>query len=207
MLRQMINVMLRAAVPFAAAASPALAHHAMDYAQPATVLEGLLSGLGHPVIGVDHLLFILGAGVLASRIQRGYLLPLLFVAASVAVAGMRYLGVNVELGEIWIAGTLVVLGVILLATRALSGSAIGVLFLVAGALHGYALAEAIVGAERTPVVAYLIGLAVIQSAVALGAWWIAGWLAVHRPRVPLQRLAGVAIGAAGLAFSALAAFN
>jgi urease accessory protein len=159
------------------------------------------------VIGVDHLLFILGAGVLASRIQRGYLLPLLFVAASVAVAGMRYLGVNVELGEIWIAGTLVVLGVILLATRALSGSAIGVLFLVAGALHGYALAEAIVGAERTPVVAYLIGLAVIQSAVALGAWWIAGWLAVHRPRVPLQRLAGVAIGAAGLAFSALAAFN
>jgi len=207
MLRQMINVMLRAAVPFAAAASPALAHHAMDYAQPATVLEGLLSGLGHPVIGVDHLLFILGAGVLASRIQRGYLLPLLFVAASVAVAGMRYLGVNVELGEIWIAGTLVVLGVILLATRALSGSAIGVLFLVAGALHGYALAEAIFGAERTPVVAYLIGLAVIQSAVALGAWWIAGWLAVHRPRVPLQRLAGVAIGAAGLAFSALAAFN
>jgi len=207
MLRQMINVMLRAAVPFAAAASPALAHHAMDYAQPATVLEGLLSGLGHPVIGVDHLLFILGAGVLASRIQRGYLLPLLFVAASVAVAGMRYLGVNVELSELWIAGSLVVLGATLLATRVLSGGAMAVLFIVAGALHGYALAEAIVGAERTPLVAYVVGLTVIQSAIALSAWWLAGWLAAHRPRVPVQRLAGASIGVAGLAFSALAAFS
>jgi len=207
MLRQVINVLLRAAVPFAATASPALAHHAMDYAQPVTALEGLLSGLGHPVIGVDHLLFVLGAGVLAARIERGYLLPLLFVAASVAVAGMRYLGVSVELGELSVAGSLVVLGAILLATHTLSGGAIAVLFLIAGALHGYALAEAIVGAERTPLVAYLVGLTVIQSAIASSAWWITGWLAVHRPRVPVQRLAGAAIGAAGLAFSALAAFS
>lgn len=203
LLRHMIVVLFRA-VPFAAAASPAFAHHAMDYALPATALEGLLSGLGHPIIGVDHLLFVLGAGVLASRIERGYLLPLVFVAASVAVAGMRYLGLDVELSELWIAGSLVVLGAILLAAWRLSGSAIAILFLIAGALHGYALAEAIVGAERTPLVAYLIGLTMVQSAIALGAWWIAGWLAVHRPRVPLQRLAGAAVGVAGVAFSAMA---
>jgi urease accessory protein len=207
MLRQVINVLFRAAVLFAATASSALAHHAMDYAQPVTALEGLLSGLGHPVIGVDHLLFVLGAGVLAARAKRGQPLPLLFVAASVAVAGMRYIGVHVELSELWVAGSLIVLGGILLATRVLSGGAIGVLFLVAGALHGYALAEAIVGAERTPLLAYLVGLAIIQSAIALGAWWITSWLAVHRPGVPTQRLAGAAIGAAGLAFSALASFS
>jgi len=135
------------------------------------------------------------------------MLPLIFVAASVSVAGIRYLGVSGELGELWVAGSLVVLGAILLATQALPGGAIAVVFLLAGALHGYALAEAIVGAERTPLVAYLIGLTVIQSAVALGAWWIAGWLAVHRPRLPLQRLAGAAVGIAGLAFAGMAAFN
>jgi len=207
MLRQMIDLLLRAAVLSAAATSPAFAHHPMDYATPATALEGLLSGLGHPVIGVDHLLFVLGAGVLVSRVDRGYMLPLIFVAASVSVAGIRYLGVSGELGELWVAGSLVVLGAILLATQALPGGAIAVVFLLAGALHGYALAEAIVGAERTPLVAYLIGLTVIQSAVALGAWWIAGWLAVHRPRLPLQRLAGAAVGIAGLAFAGMAAFN
>jgi len=79
------------------------------------------------------------------------------------------------------------------------------LFLVCGALHGYALAEAIVGAERTPLSAYLDGLAVIQYAIAVAAWWVATWLATDRPRVPLQRLVGAAVGVAGLVFAGLAA--
>jgi urease accessory protein len=32
------------------AATPALAHHAMDGQTPSTFVQGLLSGLGHPVI-------------------------------------------------------------------------------------------------------------------------------------------------------------
>lgn len=209
-----IREVTRAAVPagaiaagLAAVAGPAHAHHVMDYAVPATALEGLLSGLGHPVIGVDHLLFIAGAGVLAARFQRGYLLPLLFVAASIAAAGVRYLGVDVGLDELWIAGSLVVLGAIMLAARKPAGSAVAGLFLVAGTLHGYALAEAIVGAEPTPLVAYFAGLTLIQGAIALAAWAIATWLAAHRPRVPLQRLAGAVIGVTGLAFAGIAAFG
>ena len=189
----------------AAGVSSAHAHHAMDYAMPATALEGLLSGLGHPVIGIDHLLFIAGAGVLAARMRRGHLLPLVFVVASVAVAGMRYLGVDVGLDELWIAGSLVVLGAIMLAARGPAGGVVAGLFLATGALHGYALAEAIVGAERTPLVAYLVGLTLIQCTIALGAWWVATWLATHRPRVPLQRLVGAAVGIAGLVFTGLAA--
>jgi len=74
-------------------------------------------------------------------------------------------------------------------------------------LHGYALAEAIVGAESTPLLAYFAGLAVIQSAIALAAWRVATWLALHRPRVPLQRLAGTVVGIAGLAFVGMAAIS
>lgn len=205
MLHQMISVLWRAAVLLPAGASLAHAHHVMDYAMPATALEGLLSGLGHPVIGIDHLLFIAGAGVLAARMRRGHLLPLVFVVASVAVAGMRYLGVDVGLDELWIAGSLVVLGAIMLAARGPAGGVVAGLFLATGALHGYALAEAIVGAERTPLVAYLVGLTLIQCTIALGAWWVATWLATHRPRVPLQRLVGAAVGITGLVFTGLAA--
>jgi len=205
MSHHMIGVLCRAAVLLAAGISSAHAHHVMDYAMPATALEGLLSGLGHPVIGVDHLLFIAGAGVLAARLERGYLLPLVFVVASVAVAGMRYLGVDVGLDELWIAGSLVVLGAIMLAARRPAGGVVAGLFLVTGALHGYALAEAIVGAERTPLFAYLIGLTLMQCAIALSAWRIATWLATHRPHVPFQRLVGAAVGAAGLVFAGLAA--
>jgi urease accessory protein len=208
MLRHRIAVLCRAAVLLAAgASSPAHAHHVMDYAMPATALEGLLSGLGHPVIGIDHLLFIAGASVLAARLKRGYLFPLVFVVASVAVSGMRYLGVDVGLDELWIAGSLVVLGAIMLAAREPAAGVVAGLFLVTGALHGYALAEAIVGAERTPLVAYLLGLALIQCAIALAAWKAATWFVARHPRVPVQRLVGAAVGVAGLAFAAMAAIG
>jgi len=209
-----IREVARATIPaaaiaagLAAVAGPAHAHHVMDYATPATALEGLLSGLAHPVIGVDHLLFIAGAGVLAAQFKRGYLLPLVFVAASIAVAGMRYLGVDAGMNELWIAGSLAVLGAVMLAAWKPGGIAVAGLFLVAGALHGYALAEAIVGAERAPLLAYLAGLAVIECAIALAAWWIAASLAIRRPRVPLQRLVGAAVAVAGLAFAGVAAFG
>jgi len=37
------------------AVDPAFALHAMAGATPTSFSEGLLSGLGHPVIGLDHL--------------------------------------------------------------------------------------------------------------------------------------------------------
>ena len=33
----------------------AFAHHVMGGRMPATFTEGILSGLGHPIIGLDHL--------------------------------------------------------------------------------------------------------------------------------------------------------
>ena len=47
---------------------PALAHHPMGGRMPATFTDGLLSGLGHPIIGLDHLAAVLAIGCLAARI-------------------------------------------------------------------------------------------------------------------------------------------
>src|SRR5262245_62162533 len=136
---------------FLAAAVPlAHAHHVMDYALPATALEGFISGIGHPIIGVDHFIFIAGSGALAAQFRRGHLLPLLFVVASILAAAARYSGADVAMGELPVAGSLVVLATILLVAQTPGAAVIGVLFLIAGTIHGYALAEAIVGAERAP---------------------------------------------------------
>ena len=43
----------------ASAGGPAFAHHAMDGQMPTSFAQGLLSGLAHPVIGPDHLAFII----------------------------------------------------------------------------------------------------------------------------------------------------
>ena len=43
----------------------------MDGALPPTFMEGLLSGLGHPLIGVDHAAFIVATGFLLALLKDG----------------------------------------------------------------------------------------------------------------------------------------
>ena len=50
----------------ASARPPALAHHVMGGRMPASFSEGLLSGFGHPIIGLDHLAAVLAVGCLAA---------------------------------------------------------------------------------------------------------------------------------------------
>ena len=70
--------------------APAWAHHAMDMALPQTFSQGLLSGLGHPVIGIDHLAAIVGVGMLAVEV-------LVLESIESAAAGA-------ELAALWAAG-------------------------------------------------------------------------------------------------------
>jgi hydrogenase/urease accessory protein HupE len=60
------------------------------------------------------------------------------------------------------------------------------LFVMVGLIHGYALGESIYGAERTPLAAYPVGLAVIQSAVALAAMGLARAFAPALPASGLR---------------------
>ena len=61
-----------------AGASPAFAHHVMGGKLPETFLQGLLSGLGHPIIGLDHFGAIVGIGILVAIAQRSVGLVLVF---------------------------------------------------------------------------------------------------------------------------------
>jgi urease accessory protein len=59
-------------------------------------------------------------------------------------------------------------------------------------INGYALGEAIAGAERTPILAYFIGLAAIQVAIALAIMFGVRMLTT---RAAVQLLAVRVIGA------------
>ena len=205
MARNRFTKVIATAGLFVAGTGVAQAHHVANYASPATILDGLLSGLGHPVIGLDHFLFTVGAGVIAARFERGRWLPMIFVIASVFAAALRYLGSDAPIGELPVAVSLVVLGAMMLTAIQPGEWIIAILFLAAGTLHGHALAETIVGARPMPLAAYLVGLALVQSLVAVAAWSTARWAAVRAPGLPLQRLAGAAVGVAGIVFAGLAA--
>jgi urease accessory protein len=180
------------------------AHHAMDNAPPATLLQGLLSGLAHPVIGLDHLAFIIAAGVLASTYAAGWLLPVVFVVASFHGAAFHVYGFDLPGSEWWIGVTLLLMAALMIRRGTAYGPTTLVFVAVAGYAHGYALAASIVGAEATPLAGYFAGLIVVQIAVALGAYGAARWCAHHRPALPILSAAGAAAAIAGVTVIALA---
>jgi urease accessory protein len=179
---------------------PAAAHHMMGNQLPANFLQGLLSGLGHPVIGLDHLAAIIAIGCIAAAQPRGAMLAMSFVAAMILGTAVHIAEATIPAGEILVALSVAVLGGVMLRLPPVSRLVALGLFALAGFFHGYALGESIVGAEPAPLYAYLAGLAIIQSAIALGVMMVTRWLLARRSLEPVTlRLVGAGIAGFGLA--------
>lgn len=187
-----------AVLTFLSTTLSAFAHHVMDGATPATFVEGLLSGLGHPVIGPDHLAFLLAIGVAVGVGGLNLALPALFVVASAIGVTLHVNGVDLPAAELVVAVSVLLAGFLIASGRALPVSIWAGLFAVAGLFHGYAFGESIVGAERAPLYAYLLGLILIQSALTIATALVARRRSGSVSDL-VPRLAGVAIVAVGLA--------
>ncbi len=191
---------LTAAIAVALASTPALAHHPMGGKTPATMAEGLLSGIGHPILGLDHLAFVIAVGVAAIALGSRFLLPLAFIVATLLGTGLHVMAVDLPAVELAISLSVLGVGALLMFSVSAPLTVIAVLFAVAGLFHGHAYGEAIFGAEATPMVAYLAGFGLTQYAMAVVAgtvifslWGKASELAQNIP----ARLAGAMIAGAG----------
>lgn len=178
------------------AVEPAFAHHLMGGKTPATFAQGILSGLGHPIIGLDHFAAVVAVGCLAAAHRAGAALAGGFVLAMMAGVALHLHGTTVPGAELLVALTVIALGALMLRAREMSAAAALALFAGTGLAHGYVLGESIYGAEPTPLYAYLFGLALIQSAIALGAMGAARALMAEPLRL---RLIGAGIAGVGLA--------
>lgn len=170
--------------------SPALAvaHPGHDHA-------GIMSGLAHPVFGLDHLLAMLAVGLWAAQ-QTGtarWALPLTFVATMLLGGLLGFAGVEMPLMETGIAGSVLALGLLVaLAVRPPLAVAAGLTALFA-ASHG---------------VAHGLELPALSSPWGYAAGFVAATAALHGagyvvarslPQVaaPLVRIAGAASALAG----------
>lgn len=189
-------------------AQQAMAHHPFGGESPENFFQGLLSGIGHPVIGLDHLAFVIASGLLASGLNQGIFIPVAFVLATMVGTGIHLQAVDLPAAEIIISASVVVFGV-LLAIRNTKDNpsnsytiALTAVAAIAGIFHGYAYGEAIVGAEMTALVAYLAGFAITQLVIAVAALAIGKVILeefASKP-FPVMRFLGFAIGAIGVVF-------
>jgi urease accessory protein len=188
-------------VAFAAIAPGAFAHHMEDGEMPKNWISGLMSGMGHPVIGFDHLLFIIGVGLAAAAVSRPITLPLAFIAATALGVIAHVMHVDVALVDLMVLASVVSVGALLAFRPDAPYQVWLALFIGAGFFHGYAYGEAIVGSEPAPLAAYLIGLSAIQLFVAVTVAIVGGRvLKLGRSGI---RIGGGALAGAGLAFASL----
>lgn len=181
-----------------AIASPALAHHPFDGQTPSTVIEGFLSGMGHPVIGFDHFAFVIASGLVAALFARGFIVPVAFVLMSMAGTGLHLMSIELPMPEVIISASVLLFGLLLAVKQRPSLGVVAGLGAIAGVFHGHAYGEAIFGAEITPLVAYLAGFAVIQLVIALIAFAVGR--NVYERKAMALRFAGFTILGFGAAF-------
>jgi len=184
--------------PLAAAALAALpglawAHHFMGGGTPQTFVQGLLSGLGHPVIGLDHAAFIVAAGFLLATVQGGMWGVFALIVGALLGAALHLAGVGLPGAEVGVALSAILIGGVVMARRRVGLAWLAGGLALAGALHGYAYAESIFGAEKAPLAAYLIGFSLVQFGIAAAA------LLLHRRLIAAReawaRLASSGVGA------------
>lgn len=151
------------------AATPGWAHHPFEGVEPQdfSLVQGLVSGLGHPLLGTDHLVFLLAIVVMAVLTTRRWVLPLL--ASGLAGSGLAVLvGATPEPGlgpalELVVSLSLVAAGLVH------GGWLPAWVLLPLMGVHGFLLGEPVIGAEPTPLVAYGLGLLLSQGALLLMA--------------------------------------
>lgn len=179
-------------------ATPALAHHPLGGLPMDTFWHGLASGVGHPVLGFDHLFFVIAAGIAAAFTPRPIVVATGFVGAICLGVVLGAAGLPLPAAEIAIALSLLVVGGLLAYGKAV----IPVALLAFGLFHGTAFSEALAGQESTSALVlagYLIGLGLIQAAIAIAAGRIAGPKAGVLLRDAWQaRLAGAGVAGMGL---------
>ena len=85
-----------------------------------------------------------------------------------AGVGLHLASADLPYAEALVALSVVAIGIAATIRTTLPYALIALLFAAGGAVHGYALGESIVGAEATPLAAYLVGLVAIQTALTTG---------------------------------------
>lgn len=185
-----------AASALLALAGAAQAHVGHEGGHAAT----LLTGLAHPLSGMDHLLAMVAVGLwsaVALPASRRWLAPALFVGVMAISALLAHMGLAVPVGDSleWlIAASVVLLGGLLVSGAALP-AALGLCLVAASALlHGTAHGMELAVGESF--VAYGSGFVLATTLLHVAGMGMGVWL--QRVRAVLPRAAGALIGGAGL---------
>ncbi len=194
MRRHALSVLLASALA-ALLPGAALAHTGAEH------LGGFATGFAHPLLGLDHLLAMVGVGLWATRLAAAgerralWTVPLAFVAAMALGGGAALAGFALPGLELGIAGSVLLLGLLIAAPFVVPAGAAMALVAAFALFHGVAhgLEMPLAAQPALYGFGFLLATALLHG-VGVGLGLGAGRLASLRS----VRLAGGALALAGL---------
>lgn len=181
-----------AAAMLAVSATPALAHTGIGQVSGA----GFAVGFVHPLLGLDHLLAMLGVGVWAAQSggRAAWLVPASFLAAMIAGACLAVSEVSLPLVEFGVGGSVLVIGgLIAFGARLPLALVIGLAGLFA-LFHGHAHGSELPSFAQP--MAYGAGFLLATALLHAVGFGLAFTLRTHAARMPL-RVGGAIMAAIG----------
>ena len=162
---------------------------------------GLMAGLTHPFVGLDHLLAMIAVGIWAGQLggRAVWLIPLTFVSIMAAAATLASFGLLLPLVEPAIACSVLVLGLLIAGSVRLPTSLGALLVGLFAVFHGYAHGLELPQAA-SPI---LYGAGFVLATALLHGLGI-GFALNSRQHKMLQRIAGYSLIAASGLFLAAA---
>jgi urease accessory protein len=121
-------------------------------------------------------------------------------------AALHLRGFDLPFAEGWVSFGVVAIGAAAAVRPTLPLVGATLVFVVAGLMHGYALGEAVIGAEATPLAAYLVGLIAVQATLISGIAILARPLWARPSGLAGPRL-GPRLAGAGLVMVGVAALT
>jgi urease accessory protein len=185
------RIIASAAVMGLALAAPAFAHTGVGAHS-----HGFAAGFLHPLMGVDHMLAMLGVGVWAAQLGKraAWMVPAAFVAVMIAGAGLALAGAPLPMVEFGIAGSVLAIGALIaFGTRMPVGLAMSLVGLFA-LFHGHAHGTELPGFAHPA--AYGAGFVAATALLHVAGVGIALAVRKHAAKLPF-RVAGAAMAVVG----------
>ena len=147
---------------FIIAPSFSLAHHPMDGNMPLNWAEGLISGLAHPIIGLDHIVFIACLGIISSVYKKKILPAVIFIFSSALGSALIQANLYLPFFEYILPASIIFISILVVYRNVLTQYSLYPLLFISGILHGNAYGKSIIGAESSPIIFYFLGFMIIQ---------------------------------------------
>jgi len=140
----------------------ALAHHPFELIAKNNLspTQGFISGLAHPILGLDHLLFLLSVGLVANLLKKNFII-IFILSGIIGTIIPLIISYQFPFSELIVSISLFVSA--LIVNKKLNVS----IFIPMALFHGYVLGKPMIGSQPEVILTYLIGLILAEVLVLI----------------------------------------